>query len=40
MPRAKNFSPSVTRITTPAMIQFHDEPNSGLPIAGTPPAEY
>ena len=40
MPRVKNFSNSVTTITTSASDQLSRLPYSGVPIAGTPPAAY
>ena len=40
MPRVKNFSTSVTTITTRATDQLTRLPNSGLPLSGMPPAAY
>ena len=39
-PRAKNFSANVDITTTLASNQLLPAPNAGVPIAGTPPAEY
>jgi hypothetical protein len=36
----KNLSTRVTTITTSAGVHIASDPNSGLPIRGTPPAAY